>query len=185
MTVDPETLQIVHYPHPVLRQRSDAIEQVDDHVRAVIDRMIALTELAGGIGLAANQVGLPWRLFICDVPAGDGRSVDDEPPTASPGPVVFVNPEVSEPAGPVEPFAEGCLSLPEITGDVRRPDEILVKALDRDGQPFTLRAAGLYGRCIQHEFDHIEGVLILDRMGMMDRRKNRNAIRALEGAGAG
>jgi len=183
MDADPRTLEIVHYPHPVLRQKSTEIDAVDDRVRAVVDRMIDLCRQAEGIGLAANQVGLPWRLFICDVPEGDGRDAGVEPPTASRGPTVFINPELSDPDGPIEPYAEGCLSLPEITGEVRRPEQVTVRALDRNGEAFTLRASGLYARCIQHEYDHIEGVLILDRMGQMDRIKNRSVVRSLERAG--
>ncbi|MEL7472800.1 MAG: peptide deformylase [Planctomycetota bacterium] len=180
MATDPSSLQIVHYPDPVLRRRAEPVDEVNDEVRTVIDRMHVLREQAEGIGLAAPQVGLAWRLFVVDVPEGDGRSADDDPPTASRGPMAFVNPELIEPMGELESMGEGCLSLPDITGDVVRPPSIVVRALDRDGQAFTMRAEGLLGRCFQHEFDHLEGVLIIDKMGQMDRLRNRSAIRSLE-----
>jgi len=159
---------------------SEVEASVDDRVRAVVDRMIDLCRQAEGIGLAANQVGLPWRLFICDVPEGDGRDAGVEPPTASRGPTVFINPELSDPDGPIEPYAEGCLSLPGITGEILRPPIVTVTALDLEGAEFTLHAGGLLARCVQHEHDHLDGVLIIDKMTQMSRMKNRALVRAME-----
>lgn len=183
MPVDPAHLHIVHYPAPVLRRKADPVGEVTDEVRAVAERMVALMREAEGIGLAAPQVGLSWRMFVMDVPPGDERSAADDPPTATDGPVVCIDPEVLEPAGDLESMSEGCLSLPEITGQIIRPPTVLLRARGIDGNPFKLRAGGLLARCIQHEHDHLEGVLIIDKMGQMDRLRNRAAIRSLEREG--
>ena len=180
MSVDPAALEIIVYPDPVLRQRAQAIEEITDEVRAVASRMIELMRRAEGIGLAAPQVGLPWRLFIAHVPPGDGRSADETPPTALPSPVVFINPALTMPSAALESLEEGCLSLPEIRGPVLRPPQITIEAQDIQGKPFSMRVAGLLARCIQHEFDHLEGILIIDRFPQMARLRTRSAVRALE-----
>ncbi len=187
MPVDVANLSVVHYPAPVLRTKAKPVAAVTDEVRAVIDRMYALMDEEEGIGLAAPQVGLSWRLFVVDVPelldpkeGEDRRSPDDDPPTASRGRMAFINPVLSKPEGELVSFKEGCLSLPEIRGGVLRPEIITVTALDAEGKSFTLRSGGLLARCIQHEYDHLEGMLIIDRMAQLDRMKNRQAIRDLE-----
>lgn len=180
--LDLEQLRIVNYPAPVLRQRAVPIDPVTDETRAIALRMLQLMREAEGIGLAAPQVGVSARLFVLDVPPTDDgeRSPEHDPPTATAGPRVFINPVLSAPEGPPEPFEEGCLSLPDIRGDVLRPPTITVTALDQHGKPFTLRCAGLLARCVQHELDHLDGVLIIDRMTQMSRLKTRSAIRDLE-----
>jgi len=189
--IDPKSLRIVRYPDPALRRRAARVnEPTSPQVRAVAQRMIELMYEAEGIGLAAPQVGLPWSLFVVDVPPTDddhqqatpafpGTSVTDRI-TNTQGPLVYVNPTLADPAGPPEPANEGCLSLPEIRGDVLRPPHITVNATDLEGKPFTTHAAGLLARCIQHEYDHLQGVLILDRFTQMSRLRNRAAIRSLE-----
>jgi peptide deformylase len=173
-------LRLVVFPAPVLRRRGQPIEQVTDEVRAVAARMVEVMRAHEGIGLAAPQVGLSWRLFVVDVPEQEGRSASGDPPTATRGPTVFINPVLVEYEGAAEAFEEGCLSLPEIRGDVLRPPIVTVRALGLDGKEFVLRAGGLLARCVQHEYDHIEGVLIIDRMTQMSRLKNRAKVRALE-----
>lgn len=181
------------YPASILRQKARPVPEVTDEVRAVALRMVELMREAEGIGLAANQVGLPWRLFVADVPptpapGADGapedgyavRSASSDPPTASQGPQVFINPSFLRLEGELEGRDEGCLSLPDITGEVRRPPVATITALDLDGEPITLRAAGLLARCWQHETDHLDGVLIIDRMIQSARLKNRAAVRDLE-----
>ncbi len=180
MSVSPQELQILHYPASVLRRRAEAVGPVTDEVRAVASRMIELMFQAEGIGLAAPQIGLPWRLFVAHVPESDDRPLGAEPMLATPDPLVFINPSLSAPSRDLVPFEEGCLSLPEITGEVRRPNEITISATGIDGVPFVLRGAGLLARCWQHEFDHLEGVLIIDRMTPPSRLRNRNAVRDLE-----
>ncbi|MFM9996212.1 MAG: peptide deformylase [Phycisphaerales bacterium] len=182
MPVDPSSLDLRLYPDPALRRRCKPVAAVTDEVRAVAARMIELMRREEGIGLAAPQVGLAWRLFVADVPAGDTRSADTDPPTATRGPLVCVNPVLSSPLGPVDPYEEGCLSIPDVQGDVLRPAGITLTATGLDGKEFTARAGGLLSRCWQHEVDHLDGVLILDRMTQMSRLKNRAAVRDLERA---
>lgn len=173
------SLQI--YPSRVLRQKAKPVEKVTDEVRAVAARMFEIMDEEEGIGLAAPQVGLSWRMFVLDVPesAKRGYSASSVPPTASAGPMVFINP-VLRFEGPVEPMEEGCLSLPEIAGDVLRPPIVHVTAQDENGKEFSLTAGGLLSRCIQHETDHLDGVLIIDKMTQPSRVKNRIAVKKLE-----
>jgi len=184
MPVDVASLQILHYPAAALRRRADPVPKVDQEVRAVAARMIELMKLAEGIGLAAPQVGVPWRLFVAHVPDSDDpeddRSLTDDPPSATREPVVYVNPVLSEPQRDLVPWDEGCLSLPEIRGEVRRPSQITITATDLGGEPFSIRAGGLLARCWQHEMDHLDGVLIIDRMTQLSRMKNKHAIADLE-----
>lgn len=180
MDPDPAKLRIVQYPDPILRTRARTVPEIDDHARAVADRMVQLMFEAEGIGLAAPQVGLPWRLFVAHVPEGDDRSAAASPASATTGPLVCFDPVLSDPRGEPAIREEGCLSLPDIHGDVIRPPVITLTAADAQGRRFSLTADGLLARCFQHEFDHIEGILILDRMTQMSRLKNRPAIRAME-----
>lgn len=179
MPVDAPALRIVHYPDPILYQRAKPVAVVDDSVRAVAARMLQIMVEEEGIGLAAPQVGLPWRLFVVDVPPDEGRSPDADPATATRGPLAFVNPVLSDLRGDPEPFNEGCLSLPDIRGEVCRPPLATLTATDLDGRPVTLRAGGLLARCLQHEMDHLDGVLILSRFPKADLDRNQPAIREL------
>ncbi len=180
MTIDPASLQILHYPHTALRTKAEVVPDVDEQVRAVAQRMVELMREAEGVGLAAPQVGLSWRLFVAEVPPGEDRSVDAEPRTATLGHEVFINPRIVAFEGDLEGAEEGCLSIPGVTGEVRRPPQVIIEAVDLDGEPFALSSAGLLSRCLQHEVDHLDGVLILDRMTQMSRLKTRSAIKALE-----
>lgn len=183
MTIDPASLELVVYPDPVLRRKAADVPAVDDLVRAVAARMIQVMQKEDGVGLAAPQVGVPWRIFVADVPATDGRSTTSDPPTATNGPVVYINPRLTRFTGAPEPDEEGCLSLPDIRGDVLRPPQATLTALGLDGVPFTASAGGLLARCWQHEIDHLDGVLIIDRMTQMSRLRNRSRVRDLERAG--
>jgi peptide deformylase len=180
MPVDPKALTLQIYPAAVLRKRAEPITEITDEVRAVAARMIEMMRAEEGIGLAAPQAGLSWRLFVADVPPNEDRSADTNPPSATRGPQVYVNPVLSAPLGPPVVYEEGCLSLPDIRGDVLRPPVITIAATDLDGRSFTSTATGLLARCWQHEMDHLDGVLILDRFTQMSRLKNRSAIRDLE-----
>ncbi len=183
MTIDVSALYIVNYPAPVLRKKAAPVPAVTDEVRAVAMRMIQLMREAEGVGLAAPQVGLAWRMFVAHVPPEEGRSADAMPATASREPRVYINPVISKPEGAPESFSEGCLSLPEIRGDVLRSPVVTIEATDLNGQRFTERGAGLLARCWQHELDHLDGVLIIDRMSQISRLKNKAAIRDLERSG--
>ncbi len=178
-----DLLTLVTYPGASLRKRAAAIAQVNDDVRAAIQSMLRIMRENEGIGLAAPQVGLSWRLFIVDIPAKEGRTstgTAESPPTATDGLAVYINPLISKPTGPVEPFEEGCLSLPDIRGDVLRPPIVTITALDEQGRLFTQTGAGLLARCWQHELDHLNGVLIIDKMLQAARLRNQAAIRDLE-----
>ena len=179
MTIDPSKLRIELYPTEVLRTKAPEIE-ANDEIRAVADRMVNLMKGADGIGLAAPQVGLSWRLFVAHVPPHEGDIDDPDYPCNSVDPQAFINPEIIESSNDLEPFDEGCLSLPGITGEVRRPSRVTMKATDLDGNEITIKASGLLARCWQHEIDHLDGVLILDKMSQMSRLKNRARIKAME-----
>lgn len=183
--VEPAHLCIQLYPAEVLRLKAEPVEPTDE-VRAVCRRMVELMRGADGIGLAAPQVGLSWRIFVCDVPPNDDpdegsvRSEKDTPPGASAGVQVWLNPRIVASDRMVTPYSEGCLSLPGITGDVHRPEAVTMEAMTPDGETVRLEAGGLLARCWQHEIDHLDGVLILDRMTQGSRFKNRSKVRAME-----
>lgn len=170
MPVNPVQLAIVHYPHPVLRQNAEPIPEVTDEVKAVAAKMIELMHQAPGVGLAAPQVGLAWRMFVAN-------------PTGEPGDDrVYINPKLSEPGGGKAARDEGCLSLPGITVEMSRPAEITIRATNLDGESFEESADDLLARIWQHEYDHLDGVLIIDKMSPMDRMANKRAIKELEEA---
>ncbi|MGH7245103.1 MAG: peptide deformylase [Phycisphaerales bacterium] len=180
MPVNAENLVILHYPERALRTPAKPIKQITDETRAIAEKMIDLMYDAEGIGLAAPQVGLAISLFVVDVPTGDKNSPDTDPPSATTDAMVFINPKIVAFEEPPEPYEEGCLSLPDIRGDVLRPPIVVMEALDLDGKKFKIRASGLLARCLQHEFDHLQGILILDKMTQLARMKNRTAVRELE-----
>lgn len=147
-------MEIVHFPHPALRWKSSAITRIDDQLRDIVRQMFDLMYEAKGIGLAANQVALPLRVFIMN-PSGDPEDAEGE--------MVFINPEIVSRKGS-ELGEEGCLSIPEVYSEVRRAKEIVVEAFDLDGQGFELTIDELPSRVIQHETDHLDGVLFTDRV---------------------
>jgi peptide deformylase len=172
MAVDVKALTVRHYPDPVLRRRAEPLSEVTEQVRAVAQRMIELMHAHRGAGLAGPQVGLPWRLFVAN-------------PTAEPGAdQVFINPVLSSPSHETELHDEGCLSLPHIEGQVNRPAGITIDALDAQGHAFQMTDQGLPARVWQHEVDHLDGILIIDKMPPLDRTANRRALKDLEKAGA-
>lgn len=182
MSVDVLALRLVEYPARVLRQKARPIPAVNDEVRAVAARMIEIMRAEEGIGLAAPQVGLDWRMFIADVPADPERqrSAAADPAEATDGVVVYINPVLSGAEGGLDKMEEGCLSLPDLRGDVLRPLGITINATDLQGREFTQRATGLLARCWQHEMDHLDGVLIIDRFTQQSRLKLRRQLRELE-----
>ncbi len=144
--------------------------------------MIELMRQHEGIGLAAPQVGLSWRLFVAHVPFHPEDEPSPEGPAHTDHPLIAINPVITALEGPPEPAEEGCLSLPHINGDVRRPPVVTITALALDAKPFTLRATGLLARCIQHEIDHLDATLIIDRFSQITRLKTRSALKDLERA---
>jgi peptide deformylase len=154
-------MEIVNYPHPALRWKSSPIERITPEVREIVRGMFELMYTAEGIGLAANQVGLPYRLFVLNL-TGKREEPDQEH--------VFINPEIVRRKGTVE-AEEGCLSLPKLYGQVRRAAEVVVEAFDLDGRGFELSIDELGSRAIQHEIDHLDGVLFVDRMSDAGKRE--------------
>lgn len=152
-------MEIITYPHPTLRRVSKPLRRVDSELRTKIREMFDLMYAAKGIGLAANQVDLPLRFFIVNLEAKPDAGEE----------WVFINPVVSLPRGGSEELEEGCLSLPGLYGQVVRPKQIRINAYSLDGQEIQTDATGLFARCIQHEFDHIDGVLFPDRMSASAR----------------
>jgi peptide deformylase len=150
---------ILHYPDPRLREKAAPVAVVTPEIQKLIDDMAETMYAAPGVGLAATQIGEPQRIFLVDIAA------EDEPSNLH----VFINPEIvkkeGEQCGP-----EGCLSFPGVTEEIKRATKVTVRAQGRDGKPFELEAEGLLAVAIQHENDHLDGVLMIDRMGMLKKR---------------
>ena len=151
----------------VLKQVSKPVERVDDELRTLIDDMLETMYDAPGIGLAAVQVGVPLRVIVMDLAGA-------EEPRA---PRVFVNPEITWRSEELFEYEEGCLSVPEVFDAVQRPARCRVKWLDRDGAEHEAEAEGLFAVCIQHEMDHLEGVLFIDGMSRLKRDRAVKAAR--------
>ena len=166
-------LEITTHDHPALRTKGRAIEKVDAKIRRLAEEMIETMREAEGIGLAAQQVGLPLQLFVLDVPQMKDRPsmmrVDGKPAEFEDlMPMVLINPEI-EPFGRLRIENEGCLSFPGLRGDVPRLISVRVKATNLEGAEITFEADGLLARAVQHEFDHLQGILFIDRMSEEDR----------------
>lgn len=182
MSVDPSKLRIQIYPAEVLRQVAKPVEP-GPGAEALGVRMLELMRGAEGIGLAGPQVGLEWRIFVCDVPPGEEPDAEGSPPSASETPGIYLNPKIVEHAGELEPYDEGCLSLPGITGEVTRPTTATMEAMTPAGETVRLTATGMLARCWQHEIDHLDGVLILDKMSQASRARVKRQVRQMEKAG--
>lgn len=149
------SLEIIHYPHPTLRHQSKPLRKVDVELRKIIAEMFELMYRYEGVGLAANQVDLPYRLFVANEQAD---------PAAKENELVFINPVLRKGKGQAED-EEGCLSIPEVRAPVTRNATIQVEAYDLSGNPIQFEAEGLMARILQHETDHLDGTLFIDRLG--------------------
>jgi peptide deformylase len=175
--LDPEaaarrTAALAHvrkFGDPVLRTRSRTVERFDDALADEVNRMSELMIDALGVGLAANQVGILNRVLV--------YRVHQQAPVAA-----LVNPEIEWSGKEKEILEEGCLSLPAVHVDVERPVHIRVQALDEHGEPITIEASGLEARVIQHEIDHLDGVLVLDRISRQQRKEAMRALREAQAA---
>jgi peptide deformylase len=156
---------ILHYPDPRLRNKAQKIEAVTPEIQALIEDMAETMYAAPGVGLAATQIGEALSLFLVDVAA------EDEPSDLK----VFINPEFVEREG-TQTWAEGCLSFPGVSEDIKRAGRVKVRALDRSGKPFEIEADGLLAVAIQHEFDHLDGVLMIDKVGPLKKRMMARAV---------
>ncbi|WP_421854422.1 peptide deformylase [Oricola sp.] len=155
MTIKP----LILLPDPVLRQRSKPVERVDDALRGFADDMLETMYDAPGIGLAAIQVGEPLRMLVIDV----SKEEEEKKPQ------VFINPRIVKNSDERSVYEEGCLSIPDYYAEVERPSSITVEYLDRDGSEQTLQADGLAATCLQHEIDHLDGVLFIDHISKLKR----------------
>lgn len=168
-------LPVIKYGDPVLRKKGLRIEKITPEISKLIDDMFDTMKSSKGIGLAAQQIGQPVQLTIIDV-----RGIEDRPSTVelneSPAdvdafmPLVLINPEVKPLSDPVA-GPEGCLSFPEIYADISRPESVEVRARDREGKEFQFRCGGLLARAVQHEVDHLNGILFIDRMSRADKEE--------------
>lgn len=171
-------LTIVKYGTPILRQKGAPIDAITPAIKKLIGDMLETMYAQKGVGLAAQQVGLALQLTVIDV-----RGVTDRPSSlelrgspvevAELMPLVLINPQITAVGKPVS-GPEGCLSFPEIFGEISRPDVIDVEALDKEGRPLQFRCGGLLARAIQHEADHLQGILFIDRMD----KKTKDSLRA-------
>ena len=176
-------LIVVRYGAPVLRQKGARIEGVTPGIKQLAADMLETMYLYKGIGLAAQQVGQPVQLTVIDV-----REVTDRPSSLELAgqsadvnafmPLVLMNPEV-KPVGPPATGPEGCLSFPEIYADITRPDVVDVKALNLEGKPIEFRCGGLLARVVQHELDHLHGILFIDRMDKKTKEELRPELERL------
>jgi peptide deformylase len=151
--------KILMEPNPVLRQKSIAVEQVDGELQKLMDDMLETMYAAPGIGLAAIQVGVPKRVIVLDITS------KEEPKN----PMYFINPEIVEKSKANSTYEEGCLSVPGQFAEIDRPNKCNVKYLDYYGQPKQLNTEGMLATCIQHEIDHLEGILFIDYLSKLKK----------------
>jgi peptide deformylase len=160
-------MRILFYPDPVLRKRAREVDPLSEGLRELADEMLRTMKEASGVGLAAPQVGEGIRLFV----ASDTGEIEDA--------IVCLNPKL-EPFGPASQMEEGCLSVPGVRRDIRRSESVRLKWTDLDGNPQEGEFHGLLARIIQHECDHLDGVLFFERMSEADRLSIRDDLKALE-----
>jgi peptide deformylase len=159
--------EIITVPDPVLRETAREVARVDDKIRAQMDRMLQTMYDAPGIGLAANQVGILNRVLVMDL-AHRKENEEDEP--QPPAPILMANPEIIWESEEISVMEEGCLSIPQQYADVERPAIVRVKYIDYHGKEAQLEAEGLLSHCVQHEVDHLDGVLFIDYLSNLKRR---------------
>jgi peptide deformylase len=177
-------LEVVKYGSPILRQKGERIEKLTPEIKKLIDDMFETMRERHGVGLAAQQIGKALQITVIDV-----RDATDRPSTleldgkpADPDvimPLVLINPEI-KPCGETVKAPEGCLSFPEIFGDIPRPESVEVKALDVEFKPIEFRAGGLLSRAVQHEVDHLNGILFIDRMEKKTKDELRDELDAMQ-----
>ncbi len=161
-------LPILQYPHPTLAAKAEPVTEFDDELKELAQNMAQTMYEAPGIGLAANQVGVLKRIIVIDVSEehNDLR--------------VFVNPEIIAQSEEIEEFEEGCLSLKGLYETVKRPERVTVRAQDLDGEPFELEAEGLLAICLQHEIDHLHGIVFIDHLSRLKKDRAKVKLRKLK-----
>jgi peptide deformylase len=165
--IDIDKCDLICYPSPLLTRRAEPVQEIDDNLRQCVDKMRVIMAEKKGIGLAAPQVGVLLRFFLICLD-GDAESVR-----------VYINPQLTL-GDSIETMEEGCLSVPDVFTKIRRYKTCEVTALDLQGQRFTGAADGLYARCLQHEYDHLEGITLVNRMGPTARIVHRRQLKKLE-----
>jgi len=158
--------EIVKYPHPILKKRCEEVDRIDDELRTLIRDMIETMYSANGVGLAACQVGVPRRIVVLDV-----SPMDPEKDL-----FVMINPEIIAEEGEID-HEEGCLSVPECTEKVKRKAKVCVKGLSPAGKEIEVTGEGILATALQHEMDHLDGILILDRISRLKRELYRNRLK--------
>ena len=151
--------QILTEPNPLLREKSLSVEMVDNDIQKLMDDMLETMYAAPGIGLAAIQVGIPKRVIVLDIAHKNGPR----------NPMFFINPEIIERSKNNSTYEEGCLSVPGQFAEIDRPDKCHIKYLDYHGQPKEIKAEGMLATCIQHEMDHLEGILFIDYLSKLKK----------------
>ncbi|ARN74047.1 peptide deformylase [Oceanicoccus sagamiensis] len=157
-------LEILEFPDPRLRTKAKPVENVDGSLLQLVNDMFETMYDAQGVGLAATQINVHQRIVVIDV-SDEGDQ-----------PLVFINPEITVLEGPDHEYDEGCLSVPGFSETVTRPEKVLVKALDRDGNSFEMEPEGLLAVCIQHEVDHLNGKLFVDYISPLKRKRIRSKL---------
>ena len=174
----------MQYGDPILRAKGKQIEKIDDYIRALAANMIETMHAANGVGLAAQQVGEALQLAVLDIsqiedrPSGLNLNGSDVDPTTS-MPLVLINPEI-ELGGETEVGIEGCLSFPEITGQIERAEFTMARARNLEGDKIEIVASGLLARAIQHEVDHLNGILFIDRMNSAAKAALSSRLKRLQ-----
>ena len=151
--------EILIEPNKVLREKSIKVDKVDDDIQKLMDDMLETMYAAPGIGLAAIQIGVPKRVIVLDITSKDEQK----------NPMYFINPEIIEKSNNNSIYEEGCLSVPGQFAEIVRPDRCHIKYLDYFGQPRELKAEGMLATCIQHEMDHLEGILFIDYLSKLKK----------------
>lgn len=159
-------LTILHHPDPRLRQKAKPVERFDAHFQRLVDDMFETMYAAPGVGLAATQVGVGLRVAVMDCSREEGKRE----------PIVMANPQILEATDP-EDVDEGCLSVPGVSDTLKRHHRVRARALDRNGQAFEIEAEGLLAQCIQHELDHLDGKLYIDRLSSLKRERLLKRLR--------
>jgi peptide deformylase len=178
-------LSIFQYGDPMLRTKGKQIEKIDNHIRELVANMIETMHAAHGIGLAAQQVGKALQLTVLDVSEVEDRAStmklngkEVDPKTSMP--LVLINPEIEVAGGATEIGSEGCLSFPEITGEIERAKSIIVHAQTLEGDKIDIEASGLLARAVQHEVDHLNGILFIDRMNSAAKAALSSRLKRLQ-----
>lgn len=175
-----QSLDILIYGDPRLRERCAPVEEITDELQRQIDEMADLMYKHKGIGLAAPQVGIMTRFFICDV---DWVNHENGGKKSTPNLRVMINPEIVDESAEDLAFTEGCLSIPGVEGEVYRPEAVTILYEDLDGRQHTEKIDELLARVVQHERDHLDGILFVDRMGFVKRRMLAGQLNRLKKEG--